>query len=104
MVARIKLKAKEKGWSMSHLARQLGLAQSYFTDVKNGKNSISAKRLEEIADLLGTTTDYLLGKTDDPSRPEDMSPKQKEAMELFSRLDDDKAKLVLEMMKTMTEK
>jgi transcriptional regulator with XRE-family HTH domain len=61
---KIKSLAKAKGWSLSYLCKQLGLASSYFTDVRNGKNTISDTRLEVIAELLDTTAEYLKGKTD----------------------------------------
>lgn len=37
------------------------------TDLKNGKTTLSDAQLTEIAKIVGTTTDYLLGKTDDPT-------------------------------------
>ena len=67
MLQRIKEMVRNKGWSMSFLASQLGLSAAYFTDVKNGKAKIQPDRLDEIATLLGTTTDYLNGLTNDPS-------------------------------------
>lgn len=66
---KIKSLAKAKGWSLSYLCKQLGLASSYFTDVRNGKNTISDTRLEVIAELLDTTAEYLKGKTDIKQKP-----------------------------------
>lgn len=64
-IDRLKKTTKENGWSLTFLCEKLGVAHSYFTDVKNGKTKISEERLKKIASLLGTTPDYLLGKTDE---------------------------------------
>lgn len=66
---RIKELSKKKGWSLSFLASKLGLAASYFTDVKNGKTKISDDRLITVADILGTTPEYLKGETDVKEKP-----------------------------------
>ena len=67
MLQRIKEMARNKGWSMSFVASQLGLSSAYFTDVKNGKAKILPDRLDEIAKILETTPEYLNGLTDNPS-------------------------------------
>lgn len=61
---KIKALSKEKGWTLSFLSKKLSLSQSYFTDVKNGKTSISENRLAIIAELLDTTKEYLKDETE----------------------------------------
>lgn len=82
---KIKSLAKAKGWSLSYLCKQLGLASSYFTDVRNGKNSISDTRLEVIAELLDTTAEYLKGKTKTEVKdtPADFGAKVREIVEFI---------------------
>lgn len=65
---RIKERTKELGWSMSFLCKQLGLSQSYFTDVKNKKTVISDERLHAIADILNCSVEYLAGNSSEVSK------------------------------------
>ena len=41
--------------------------EAVFDDIYNGKSPITLSRLEEIADQLGVTLDYLTGRTDAPN-------------------------------------
>lgn len=66
---RIKELAKEKGLKTKWICSQLGLAESYLSDVSRGKNSITDARLQVIADLLDTTPEYLKGETDEKEKP-----------------------------------
>lgn len=68
-VDRIKLLAKEKGVTLVFICSKLGLNRGYLKDIAGGKGTISEDRLEAIADILGTTTDYLHGKTDEKNKP-----------------------------------
>ena len=90
---RIKELSKKKGWSLSFLSSKLGLAASYFTDVKNGKTKISDDRLITIADILDTTPEYLKGETDvkqkTPAEPGERTVSDEDIMfALFNGADD----------------
>lgn len=64
-IDRIKLLAKEKHRSLSYICENIGLkSRSFFSDVEANKVQLTEERLQQIADILGTTTDYLHGKTD----------------------------------------
>ena len=63
-IDRIKSRAKEQGISLSYICTKLGLARVYFNDIEKNKKDIPAERLVLIANILQTTPDYLLGKTD----------------------------------------
>lgn len=63
-IDRIKQLSKEKGITLSFICSKLGLQRGYLKDVGNGKTALPENRLEIIADILGTTADYLHGKTD----------------------------------------
>lgn len=64
-IERIKKISKERGWSLQKVAKKAGI----------GVNSIyrwntktpSTASLQAVADVLGVTVDYLLGKDDKPS-------------------------------------
>lgn len=60
----------ERGISLTHLNKAIGAYRGKITDVKNGKSSFSNIEISILARELHTTTDYLLGSTDDP-RPAD---------------------------------
>lgn len=68
-IDRIKSLAKEKGIKMKFLTDSLGLNASYLSNVKSGKTQITRDRLEILAQILGTTADYLAGETDYPYPP-----------------------------------
>jgi len=65
-VARIAKKIKDNGWSESEFARRLGKNQSIMRDWRRGSSS-PEKHIEYIARVLGTTSAYLHGETDDPA-------------------------------------
>ena len=68
---KIRSLAKSKGLSLSYICTQIGVARVYFIDVERYNRTIPDERLAKIAELLGTTPEYLRDETDDPS------PKQK---------------------------
>lgn len=99
---KIKSLAKAKGWSLSYLCKQLGLASSYFTDVRNGKNTISDTRLEVIAELLDTTAEYLKGKTDIKQKPVSEEDELNEYLEELKNRDE--LKMLFSLAKGATKK
>lgn len=81
--------AKEKGLSLSFISTQLGLRRTYLKDVKLGRSSIPADRLAQIADILGTTPEYLRGETDIKEKPAENGELSEDDMKLlafFNRL------------------
>lgn len=65
---RINLVRKERGITWNALNSKVeGAYHGRMTDLKNGKTSLSNSQLQTVADILGTTLDYLLGNTDDPT-------------------------------------
>ena len=89
----IKQVAKAKGYSINKLEQELGFARSYIGKFKT--ITPSAEKIQQIADFLGVSTDYLLagssnakgvttcidcGFTYDSSFPEDIKQHEKEHM------------------------
>lgn len=62
---RIKKLADKKGKSMQVVAEENGFSSNLFYRWK--KSDPKGKDLAKIADYFNTTTDYLLGRTDNPS-------------------------------------
>ena len=68
-VSRILSAMKEKGFDQKTFAQQLGIRAQIVTDWKKGTTTSYQRYLPQIADLLGTSVDYLLTGTqpaDDP--------------------------------------
>lgn len=62
---RIKNLAKKQGLSINLLEEKLGYSRNTIYNLKSSKPS--AERLQEIADYFNVSTDYLLGRTDNPN-------------------------------------
>lgn len=58
--------AATKNLSKNKLLDNVGLGKSLFDNMKKGKVP-SIERIDRIADYLGCSVDYLLGRTDEPS-------------------------------------
>ena len=68
-IDKIKALAKEQGVKIKFICSKLGLAETYLSNVKNGKDRMTMERLEIIADTLNTTVDYLTDKTEQKEKP-----------------------------------
>lgn len=79
-IDRIKDFAKLQGLTMKFLCDCLGKRRGFLTAVRNGRDHIDAHELSIIADKLHTTTDYLIGVTDDPSPPAPTQPADADAV------------------------
>jgi transcriptional regulator with XRE-family HTH domain len=62
---RIKELAKKQGLSINLLEEKLGYSRNTIYNLKNSKPS--TERISEIADYFHVSTDYLLGRTDNPA-------------------------------------
>ena len=68
-INKIKNLAKEKGLKIKYICDQLGLSDTYLSNVKNGKDRMTDERLAIIADILNTTPEYLRDETDQKEKP-----------------------------------
>lgn len=123
-ITKIKELCKQKGIKQGYLCDQLGVAKVYLNDVANGKNTMSEERVFKIAEILGTSFEYLMDMTDDPDpkfllkltlttqekllaevadRMNTMSEKQAETIKKLLDLPADKLDKVLEAVKMMIE-
>ena len=104
-VNKIKALAKKQGIQMKYFCDYFGKAQSYFADIRNGKNKLDINELQFIADKLNTTVEYLTDQTDDPTRPEEKKEpgaitdaEQAEFDLRFSRLSPERQDFVLRLL------
>lgn len=73
-IDRIKQTAKEKGISISFLCEKVGMQRTYLNDVQKRNGIIPDDRLRTIAECLGVSTSYLLGKTNEKEKPAEETP------------------------------
>lgn len=57
--------ARKKGLSLNQVEEKLGYSKNTLYSLKRQK--VSSERLQEIADYFNVSTDYLLGRTDNPT-------------------------------------
>lgn len=57
--------ARKKGLSLNQVEEKLGYSKNTLYSLKRQK--VSSERLQEIADYFNVSTDYLLGRTDNPA-------------------------------------
>lgn len=70
--------AQEKGIKKAHICRKLGKPVYYLRDVERNRSDIQGESLRIMADILGTTPEYLSGKTDEKEPP---APKNEDGFE-----------------------
>ncbi|RBW68059.1 helix-turn-helix domain-containing protein [Bacillus taeanensis] len=58
---------KNKEWSLQKTADLLGIAKSTYAGYESGYRQPSLESLIKLADLFGTSTDYLLDRVDPPT-------------------------------------
>lgn len=68
---RIRDRRKQLGLTQNEIAQQLNMGRSNFGHIENGRVVPSSNDLDKLADILKTKPDYLLGKTDNPSLPDE---------------------------------
>lgn len=83
-----RLKEIREGKKMSayEIARKLGVTAVSYYRYEKGEQTISAEMLAKLADILGVSTDYILGRTNEPSG-------QKEEVDIQKVLKEGKVKL-----------
>lgn len=57
---RIKKRRVELAWTQDQLAQKAGISKSFLSDLENGKRSVGANNLLDIARALGVSLDFLM--------------------------------------------
>ncbi|MCM3111644.1 helix-turn-helix domain-containing protein [Lederbergia lenta] len=60
-------KEKNSIWTQGYVAGKIGVARTTYTAYENGTKQPPLDTVNSIATLLDTNTDYLLGRTNNPS-------------------------------------
>ena len=64
MYQRIRDLREDRDLTQKQVAQMLGMSQTGYSKYETGENDIPTQILLKLADFYGTTTDYLLGRTD----------------------------------------
>ena len=65
---RLKYLRKKAGLTQKQIAEKLQVGQNSYSNWEKGKRTPIQPTIEKLAEILNTSTDYLLGKTDIPDR------------------------------------
>lgn len=65
-VGKIRQLANKRGIKMKYLCEQLGVNPGYFAHVDNGRFQMPPEKIYAVAEILGTTFNYLTDQTDFP--------------------------------------
>jgi transcriptional regulator with XRE-family HTH domain len=93
---------KLRQWSQSELAGRAGLPPSSIAHFESGSRKPSFDTLRRLANALEVTTDYLLGRVDNPGLAEAGDPLYRDVGKLTGR-DREIAKDFLEMLAKKAE-
>ena len=64
---RLKTSREQKGFTQSQLAERAGLQSSAVSHFEAGRRSPSFDNLKKLADAIGVSIDYLLGRVQEPA-------------------------------------
>jgi transcriptional regulator with XRE-family HTH domain len=103
-VNKIREICKEKGVKLSWLCEQLGLQRTFLNNVERGKASMSDERLKIIADLIGTTPEYLRDETEEQGKDDIQNPDVHEITRIYEKLSEQDKKTVLDLMRRLAGK
>lgn len=100
---------KTKGVTGSRMCLDLGMSKSILSDIKNGrKRGISTATAQKMAAYLDVSVDVLLGEDDEikkeqPTEYDGLSEKRKALIDFALSVPDDKAEMILRVMKSIVE-
>lgn len=58
---------EDRDLNQTTIARLIGTTQQHYSKIEQGKTDIAGQQLLVLADFYGVSTDYLLGRTKNPS-------------------------------------
>lgn len=105
---RIQELCKSKGISGSRMCLDLGMSKSTLSDLKSGrKKGLNADTAHKIATYLGVSVGYLLGESEEKEEPivqdDGLTENQIKLMQFAKSVPDDKAEMILRVMKSIVE-
>lgn len=104
---RLAMLCESKGIKGGRMCTDLGISKSLMTDLKSGrKKGVNAETAQKIASYFGVSVGYLLGeeeKEEQPTEYDGLSEKRKMLMDFVMSVPDDKAEMLLRVMKSIVE-
>mgnify|MGYP003413040093 CR=1 FL=1 len=97
---------ESKGIKGGRMCTDLGISKSLMTDLKSGrKKGVNAETAQKIASYFGVSVGYLLGEEEkeQPTEYDGLSEKRKLLMDFVMSVPDDKAEMILRVMKSIVE-
>ena len=99
---------KDKGIKGGRMCTELGISKSLMTDLKSGrKKGVNAETAQKLATYFGVSVGYLLGeegeKKEQPTEYDGLSEKRKALIDFAMSIPDDKAEMILRVMKSIVE-
>ena len=99
---------EEKGIKGGKMCTDIGMSKGILTDLKMGRQSgISTANAQKIANYFNVSVGYLLGeeeeKKEQPTDFDGLSDKRKALMDFAMTVPEDKAELLLQVMRTILE-
>ncbi len=65
---RIRDPREDRDWNQTAVAKMLNMSQTGYSKYETGETDIPTRILIKLADIYGTSIDYLLGQTNNPKR------------------------------------
>ena len=98
---------EERGIKGGKMCTDIGMSKGILTDLKMGRQTgISAANAQKIANYFGVSVGYLLGeeeKEKPTAQGDGLTENQRKLMEFAKSVPDDKAYMILQVMKTIVE-
>lgn len=88
----------KKGLVQADVARALNISVQSYCNYEKEQRQPSPEMLSALADFFNVSVDYLLERKS-PSAPTDLTEGERALLDLFSRVPEDKQKLVLQMIR-----
>jgi transcriptional regulator with XRE-family HTH domain len=80
---RLRSLRKQKNLTQAECASLLRIAPTTYASYEQGRRTPDVETLSQLADVFATTTDYLLGRTSDPSPPRNAASFDPEANDWY---------------------
>lgn len=77
----------ERGFTAKKIADATGISTGNISDWKSGRSSPSVLKLEQIADFLDCSIDYLIGRTDQPDSVSKIREEDQDLLATVHQLD-----------------
>jgi transcriptional regulator with XRE-family HTH domain len=101
----IKKVRKEKGVQQKAVAQEIGLDQSSYNKIENGKREPSVEVLQKLSVIFGVTVDDLLNPDNNQPSPVTVEDKTiTEKIRLIEQLEDEDKNVIYKMLDTMLTK